>query len=513
MNNMPAESDIRTIRRALISVYNKEPAKRLVEYLHRIGAEIVSTGGTCEYIRSLGIPVQTIESVTGYPSILGGRVKTLHPVVFGGILARRDVISDAEELTGYGILPLDMVVVDLYPFEETVSGGYDHQEIIEKIDIGGVSLIRAAAKNYHDVAVVASPEHIDMVMRMLDFGQGSLGLSDRKKLAALAFDITSDYDTAIFRYLNEREPGVFKQHTRGALTLRYGENPHQSGRFFGNPSESFEQVQGKALSYNNLLDIDAAMGLMAEFKEPAFAVIKHTNVCGLSVGADMLQIWKDALAGDPVSAFGGILITNRTIDEEVSKAIHALFFEVLIAPGFDDASLQIFSAKKNRILLLSKQGPEVTSGFRSVLNGVLWQTADKGVAPEEQWSIVTKKKPCREEADDMIIANIIVKHLKSNAIALVKNKQLIGMGAGHTSRVDAVKSAVEKARSFHHDLNGAVMASDAFFPFPDCVELADKEGISAVIQPGGSVRDKESVDYCDAAGMSMALTGRRHFRH
>lgn len=510
---MSGENGLKTIKRALISVYHKEPVHELVACLHKLGVEIISTGGTFDYIASLGIPVSSVESLTAYPSILGGRVKTLHPLVFGGILARRDATSDQEHVEAYGILPIDLVVVDLYPFEETVSGGYSHQEIIEKIDIGGISLIRAAAKNYQDVTVLASMEHIDLLITLLNDGNGSVSLSERKKFAAQAFDISSAYDTAIYQFLQDGEHQSFKKHIPGARTLRYGENPHQTGRYYGDLSDVFEQVQGKELSYNNLLDIDAAMGLISEFDEPAFAVIKHTNVCGLSVGSNSLQVWKDALAGDPVSAFGGILVTNRPVEEEVARAIHELFFEVLIAPDFDMESQQLFSSKKNRILLKSKQSHGKEAGFRSVLQGVLWQTEDNGMVPADQWTVVTKRPPDEQEVSDMALANIAVKHLKSNAIALVKNNRLVGMGAGQTSRVDALKQAIEKAKQFGHDLTGAVMASDAFFPFPDCVEIADKAGITAVIQPGGSVRDKESIAYCDGAGMSMAMTGRRHFRH
>jgi phosphoribosylaminoimidazolecarboxamide formyltransferase / IMP cyclohydrolase len=510
---MSGEDELKTIKRALISVYHKEPVRELVACLHALGVELVSTGGTFDFIASLGIPVLSVESLTGYPSILGGRVKTLHPLVFGGILARRDSDYDQEHSDKYGIPPIDLVVVDLYPFEKTVSGGYDHQEIIEKIDIGGISLIRAAAKNYQDVTVLASMEHVNLLISLLKNGNGSVSLAHRKRFAAQAFDISSAYDTAIYQYLHDGDQQSFKSHIAGAQTLRYGENPHQAGRYFGDLSAVFEQIQGKELSYNNLLDIDAAMGLISEFDEPAFAIIKHTNVCGLSVGSDRLQIWKDALAGDPVSAFGGILVTNRPVGEEVARAIHELFFEVLIAPDFDQESQQLFTVKKNRILLKSKQSHGNHARFRSALHGVLWQTEDNGTVPADQWTVVTKKLPGEQEVRDLALANIAVKHLKSNAIALVKNSRLLGMGAGQTSRVDALKQAIEKAKSFGHDLAGAVMASDAFFPFPDCVEIADKAGITAVIQPGGSVRDKESVVYCDAAGMSMAMTGRRHFRH
>lgn len=510
---MSDNNQSRIIKRALISVFHKETVRALVECLHSHGVEIISTGGTENYIRKMGIPVANVESVTGYPSILGGRVKTLHPFIFGGILARRDSAEDNKQLDIYQIPEIDLVVVDLYPFEKAVSEGLSHEEIIEKIDIGGISLIRAAAKNYLDVTVLASAEHTDTLIDIINMGQGSIGLSDRKWFAALAFEVSSAYDTAIARYLQGDDPQTFLLHVGGSLALRYGENPHQAGRFFGALSDVFTQLQGKALSYNNLLDVDAAIGLIQDIDEPAFAVIKHTNVCGLATGTDMLQVWKDALAGDPVSAFGGILVTNQPITVGVAQAIDEIFFEVLIAPGFDDESLKLFALKKNRILLQLKQQQPVNEVFRSALNGLLWQAADQGMTHPDAWQKVTRREPSAAETADLLLANIAVKHLKSNAIALVRNNRLAGMGAGQTSRVDALKQAINKSARFGFDLQGAVMASDAFFPFPDCVELAHQAGITAVIQPGGSVRDKESVDYCDAAGMSMVMTGQRHFKH
>lgn len=511
---MKDEVQARVIKKAIISVYHKESVKELVECLHGYGVEIISTGGTSNYIHSLGIPVTTVESVTGYPSILGGRVKTLHPFIFGGILARRGSEEDMKQLDSYQLPGIDLVVVDLYPFEKAVADGEPHEAIIEKIDIGGISLIRAAAKNYHDVTVLASMQHADTLVDILKIGKGSIGLSDRKRLAAMAFGVSSAYDGAILHYLQGEETNAFLLHVDGSTTLRYGENPHQAGRFYGDLAQVFDQIQGKPLSYNNLLDIDAAMGLIAEFdRQLVFAVIKHTNVCGLAKGHDLLHVWKEALSGDPVSAFGGIIITNGVITGEVAEAINELFFEVLIAPGFDEEAMALFARKKNRILLKNKQKNLSATSVRTVLNGVLWQSADREMALPEAWTTVTARNPSEEEVADLLLANIAVKHLKSNAIALVRNNRLIGMGAGQTSRVDALRQAIEKASHFGHDLAGAVMASDAFFPFPDCVEIADQAGITAVIQPGGSVRDQESVAWCDTANMSMVMTGTRHFRH
>lgn len=513
---------LRPIRRALVSVYHKEPARNLVACLHRHGAEIYSTGGTLAFIREMGLPVKAVEDLTGYPSILGGRVKTLHPAVFGGILARREHAGDPAELEKYSLPAFDAVVVDLYPFEQAVAAGAAHDDIIEKIDIGGISLIRAAAKNYRDVLVVPAPELFEQAAGLIEKGGGQTSLADRENFAAAAFDISSHYDTAIFSYLNgkradrELPPQAdvpFKQSIRRSMPLRYGENPHQQGRFFGDLHEVFEQLGGKAMSYNNLLDVDAALQVMEGRSGNCFAIIKHTNVCGMASRDSLLQAWEDALSGDPVSAFGGILVTNRNITVEVAYAINKLFFEVLIAPGFDEQALEILTQKKNRILLKRREAPLPASGFRSLLNGVLWQTADSGEVMPEGWTHPTKKKPEKGEESDLLLANWIVRHLKSNAIALVKDQKLVGTGMGQTSRVDALNHAIAKAQAFGHSLEGAVMASDAFFPFPDCVEIAHRAGISAVIQPGGSVRDQESIDYCDRAGMAMAFTGRRHFKH
>lgn len=499
--------------RALVSVYDKDSVGELAKVLQSFDVEILSTGGTLAYLRQLEIPAKSVEDVTGYPSILGGRVKTLHPMVFGGILGRPGHESDRQDMGGYGVQTIDMVVVDLYPFEQALASGASHAEIIEQIDIGGISLIRAAAKNFEHVFVLPSAQYFDKAAGLLKKQDGHTSLADRKTMAAAAMDISSHYDTAIFHYLNQGESNVFKESIRESATLRYGENPHQQACFYGNLEDVFEQLGGKPLSYNNLLDVDAAMGLMLEFSEPGFAIIKHTNPCGAALRNRIEDAWKDALAGDPLSAFGGILIANRTISGEMAETIHELFFEVLIAPDFDQEALSVLGQKKNRILLRSKSFIAPGARFRSVLNGVLWQTQDhKNILPD-QWRRPTLKKPDKNQENDLLFANTIVKHLKSNAIALVKDAMLIGTGTGQTSRVDALKQAIAKARAFNHDLEGSVMASDAFFPFPDCVEIAHKQGIAAVIQPGGSVKDQASVDYCNEAGMAMVFTGNRHFRH
>ncbi len=497
----------------MISVFHKEPARELVECLHRNGAELFSTGGTLAFIRGMGLPVRAVEELTGYPSILGGRVKTLHPAVFGGILARGDQVGDQDELNQYNIPAFDVVVVDLYPFEEAATSHADHADVIEKIDIGGISLIRAAAKNYRDVLVVPSPEFFAGAIQQIEQGGGQTNLADRRRFAAAAFELSSHYDTAIFSYLDQGHTPVFKQSISQSLALRYGENPHQQGRYFGDLDALFEQLGGKPLSYNNLLDIDAALQVMHNRSGACFAIIKHTNVCGMAVRKDLSEAWKDALAGDPVSAFGGILIANGDITEAVAADINGLFFEVLIAPGFDKEALGLLRKKKNRIILKRKDSPPAVEGFRSILNGVLWQSADTGEVLPECWTHPTKIKPPPAREQDLLFANWVVRHLKSNAIALVKNMQLIGTGMGQTSRVDALNQAIAKANAMGHSLQDAVMASDAFFPFPDCVEIAHKAGIAAVIQPGGSVRDQESIRYCDEAGMAMAFTGRRHFKH
>lgn len=503
------------IQSALISVYYKDGLEPIIRELARLGVRIFSTGGTYEFINALGVEVEAVEDLTGYPSILDGRVKTLHPKVFGGILARREA-DHLAQLQQYDIPPIDLVIVDLYPFEATVAQTNEESAIIEKIDIGGISLIRAAAKNYRDVAVVASRDEYDHLLQLLRDNNGAINLDDRREMARRAFAVTSHYDTAIFQYFdNNRSDWAFKKSIAGALPLRYGENPHQSGVYYGHFDSVFEKLGGKEISYNNLLDIDAAIALMAEFKdsEPTFAVLKHNNACGIATRPTVLQAWQDALAGDPLSAFGGILICNKAVDEDTATAIDQLFYEVLIAPGFSEAAAALLLKKKNRILLQLKAYPQQMQSFRSLLNGVIAQDADLHTETTADLKTATRRQPTPAEISDLLFANICVKHLKSNAIALVKNGQLIGMGCGQTSRVDALQHAINKARHFGFDLNGAVMASDAFFPFPDCVEIAHQAGIAAVIQPGGSVKDQESIDYCDAHDMAMVMTGYRHFKH
>ncbi len=499
--------------RALISVFDKEASAPLVEALHQLDIALLSTGGTHHFIRSMGIPVQSIESVTGYPSILGGRVKTLHPAIFGGILGRTTHKEDLRDMNDHDIDPIDIVVVDLYPFDQTVKAGASHSEIIEQIDVGGISLIRAAAKNFEHVLVVPGSAYFREVVDLLNKNQGKTTIRDRRSMAAAAMHVSSHYDTAIFNYLNDGTLNVFKESIDKATTLRYGENPHQQGCFYGGSTEVFEQLSGKAISYNNLLDIDAAMGLIAEFPAPTFAIIKHTNACGIASRENIEDAWELALAGDPVSAFGGVLITNTTVDSVVAKKINDLFFEVLMAPSYEDESIDLLKSKKNRILLKTKSFLMPDVRFRSILNGVLWQTSDHKNSIPELWKIQTKKKPGKDEEKDLVFANSVVKHLKSNAIAIVKDLMLLGAGSGQTSRVDALQQAVKKAREGGHDLKGAVMASDAFFPFSDSVEIAHNAGITAVIQPGGSVRDADSINYCNSAGMTMVFTGNRHFKH
>lgn len=499
--------------RALISVYDKEGIEPLVELFHSLGIEIISTGGTMEYIKGLGVPVKSVEERTGYPSILGGRVKSLHPLIFGGILCRPGLEKDDKDMQYYDIEGIDIVVVDLYPFEAAIDSGAAHNDLIEQIDIGGISLIRAAAKNFEHVLVVPSAKHFNEAISILQHRQGFTSLSDRREMAAAAFHISSHYDTAIFNYLNSGEIKVFKESIGEAHILRYGENPHQQGRFYGRLDEVFEKLSGKPVSYNNLLDIDAAITLMAEFSAPTFAIIKHSNVCGIASRDSIGDAWEEAHAGDPVSAFGGVLIANRHIGSEVASLVNELFFEILIAPSFDEDSINLLSSKKNRILLKSKSFLMPDETYRSVLNGVLWQTSDHKNSIPEQWQIQTRRKPTPDEEKDLVFANSVVKHLKSNAIALVKDLMLIGAGMGQTSRVDALRQAISKAQVQGHSLDGAVMASDAFFPFADSVEMAHKAGVTAVIQPGGSVRDDDSVRFCDDTGMAMAFSGNRHFKH
>jgi len=504
---------LKKIKNALISVYYKNGLEEVLEKLKEHGIQIFSTGGTYKFIKEKGFDARTIESVTSYPSILGGRVKTLHPKVFGGILARREDLGDQRQVEEYQIPLFDLVIVDLYPFEETIKNTSDETEIVEKIDIGGISLIRAAAKNFKDVLVVPSSSMYGELIELLDRDRGTTTLEDRKYFAAEAFNISSHYDTLIFNWINPGNIHTFKQSFTQPHELRYGENPHQKGIFYGDLDEIFEQLHGKAISYNNLLDLDAAMHLINDFEETTFAIIKHNNACGLASRENLTDAWKDALAGDPVSAFGGVLVTNRKIDEETAAEINKIFFEIIIAPDYDKKALEILETKKNRIILKKKsyQFPEFQ--YRSLLNGVLTQDKDLITETPADLKTVTKKSPTDKETEDLLFANKIVKHTKSNTIVLAKNKQLVGSGTGQTSRVDALRQAIDKARAFKLELDGAVMASDAFFPFADSVEIADKAGIKAVVQPGGSIRDADSVAYCDSHDIAMVFTGRRHFKH
>ncbi len=507
-------SDLKKIRSALVSVYHKEQLDELVALLHQLGIRIISTGGTKTFIESRGIPVTAVEELTGYPSILGGRVKTLHPRVFGGILGRRDHPGDEEEMSRYEIPGIDLVIVDLYPFRETLASGAPDEEIIEKIDIGGISLIRAAAKNYRDILIVSDRKQYPEITRLLSEGKGMTSLEDRKRFAAYAFHVSSDYDTSIFGYFNQ-EAGFpfFKQSVEESKLLRYGENPHQEGRFFGDPGQLFTQHHGKEISYNNLLDIDAALGLIHEFSETSVAIIKHNNACGMATRGSLEESWKDALAGDPVSAYGGIIATNRVVDAAAAAEMNKIFFEIILAPGYAAEALEILKSKKNRIILETRSFSWPRKQFRSLLNGVIEQDRDTRTEEPGDLKVVTREKPGKREMEDLLFAAKLVKHTKSNAIVLVKNRQLCGSGTGQTSRVDALQQAIEKAGHFGLDLDGAVMASDAFFPFADSVEIACKAGIRSVIQPGGSIRDADSVKFCDDHGMSMIFTGIRHFKH
>ncbi len=501
------------IKAALISVYHKDNLLPVISVLHKHGVKLYSTGGTQSFIEETGIPVEAVESVTGYPSILGGRVKTLHPKVFGGILSRRNNPTDGEQLKSYEIPSIDMVLVDLYPFEATVASGATEPEVIEKIDIGGISLIRAAAKNFQDVLVISSIEQYIEVEKLLRTQNCETTLEQRKIFAARAFDVSSHYDTAIFNYLNG-ESGKFKQSIRESKPLRYGENPHQSGVFYGNFSDLFEQLHGKELSYNNLVDVDAAVCLIEEFnEEPAFAILKHTNACGCATGTTVKEAYIKAFHADTVSAFGGVLITNKEVDAEAAQEMNNLFFEILAAPGFTPQALEILQQKKNRILLKQKTRLTTTRQFKSILNGVIEQDRDLHTDHLTDLKVVTKRATTSNENAALIFASKVCKHTKSNTIVLAKDGQLLSSGVGQTSRVDALKQAIEKARVFGFTLQGAVMASDAFFPFPDCVEIANQAGIKAVIQPGGSIKDKDSIDYCDAHDIAMVFTGVRHFKH
>lgn len=502
------------ITNALISVFYKDRLDEITSLLNELGVKIFSTGGTYDFIVRNGLEAHTVESLTSYPSILGGRVKTLHPKVFGGILGRRDNENDKAQLKEYNIPEFDLVIVDLYPFESTVASGASHKETIEKIDIGGITLIRAAAKNYNDVLIVPSSAFYDELIAILKENKGITTLQQRKYFAAQAFEISSAYDTAIFEYFNREEQlPVFKHSSSDALTLRYGENPHQKGVFFGRLEEVFEQHHGKEISYNNLVDIDAGIHLIREFTDPVFAILKHTNACGVAARHKLKDAYLAALAGDPVSAFGGILITNKAVDQETAEEINKLFFEVILAPGYEKNVLELLKSKKNRIILEERSLDFPRKQFKSLLNGVIYQDKDELPITVAEMEVVTDKQPSEKEKEDLLFANKVVKHTKSNAIVLVKDRQLLGSGVGQTSRVDALKQAIAKAVSFDLDLHGAVMASDAFFPFADSVEIAHNAGITAVIQPGGSVRDKDSVDYCNRNGLSMVFTGKRHFKH
>ncbi|MDC1514488.1 bifunctional phosphoribosylaminoimidazolecarboxamide formyltransferase/IMP cyclohydrolase [Polaribacter sp.] len=507
-------STVKTIKSALISVFHKDGLAPIVQKLNDLNVTIYSTGGTEKFIRELGIPVIPVDEVTSYPSILGGRVKTLHPKVFGGILNRQDNESDVAELAEYNIPQIDLVIVDLYPFEKTVASGASEQDIVEKIDIGGISLIRASAKNFKDTFTVSSMDQYEAFLEILSENNGTTSIEQRKKFAAKSFNISSHYDTAIFNYFNEDEV-VFKASEMVSKTLRYGENPHQKGYFFGNLDAMFDKLHGKELSYNNLLDVDAAVNLMNEFlgEAPTFAVLKHNNACGFAQRETIKQAYLDALAGDPVSAFGGVLISNTEIDAETAKEIHTLFCEVVIAPSFSEEALSILKGKKNRVLLIQKTTVLPIQNVRTALNGLLVQDKDCITDAVEDFNYATDTKPSDTELKDLLFASKICKHTKSNTIVFTKNNQLLASGTGQTSRVDALTQAIEKANNFGFDLNGAVMASDAFFPFPDCVEIAEKAGIKSVIQPGGSIKDQLSIDYCNANNVSMVLTGTRHFKH
>ncbi len=504
------------IKSALISVYNKDGLDLIVKELIAQDVIIYSTGGTQTFVESLGGKVERVEDLTGYPSILDGRVKTLHPKVFGGILAIRSE-EHLAQLSKYEIPQIDLVVVDLYPFEETVAATNDEAAIIEKIDIGGIALIRGAAKNFSDVVIIPSKEEYGDLYDILINRDGTTDLETRKDLARRAFKVSSHYDTAIFNYFNRdvEDEISFKHSILKSKVLRYGENPHQKGIFFGELDSMFEIIGGKELSFNNLVDVDAAVALMREFKdgEPAFAILKHTNACGVAVRPTILQAWQDALAGDPVSAFGGILIANTEIDLDTAKEIDQLFYEVLIAPSFSDEALALLSAKSKRILLKIKHFDAQNKSYKSILNGVIEQDSDLSMEGLESLQYVTELKPDAQQLEDLLFANKLAKHLKSNTIVLAKNNQLLGMGCGQTSRVDACKQAIEKAIHFGFDLKGAAMASDAFFPFPDCVEIAAQAGITSVIQPGGSIKDKLSIDYCNENGLAMVFSGVRHFKH
>lgn len=506
-------SSEKKIKSALISVYHKDGLDDILKKLDSQGVKFISTGGTRSFIESLGFSCYSVEDLTGYPSILGGRVKTLHPKIFGGILSRRELTEDMKQIKAYDIPEIDLVIVDLYPFEETVASGAEEQAIIEKIDIGGISLIRAAAKNFKDVIIVASKKQYQPLLSLLESKGGKSEIEDRKWFAREAFAVSSSYDTAIFNYMDNNAGSAFRYAEDNAMHLRYGENPHQKGTFYGDFKEIFDQLHGREISYNNLLDVEAAVSLMSEFDETTVAILKHNNACGIASRPTVVEAWKDALAADSVSAYGGIIVVNREVDKAAAEEINNIFFEIIIAPAYSTEALEILQQKKNRIILVQKQLVSSTVQFRSLLNGVLVQDKDLSIQTAADLKLVTERELQGTELEDLLFANKLVKHTKSNAIILVKNKQLCAGGTGQTSRVDALKQAIEKAGVFGIDLKGAVMASDAFFPFPDCVEIAGNAGITAVVQPGGSIRDNETIEYCNKHNISMVVTGVRHFKH
>lgn len=502
------------IKSALVSVYHKEGLDEIVKALAELGVRIYSTGGTYDFIAALGIEAEPVETLTSYPSILGGRVKTLHPRIFGGILGRRDNPADVEQMKQYQIPEVDLVIVDLYPFSETVKSAAPETDIIEKIDIGGISLIRAGAKNFNDVLVVSGSHLYDKLLSLLKIRNGFTSIDDRRYFAAEAFRVSSGYDTDIFNYFNQTESvEALRISSDSATPLRYGENPHQKACFYGDTNNNFTQLHGRELSYNNLLDVEAALGFVSSFDETVVAVIKHNNACGLAAGGDVTEAWKRALVADPLSAFGGVIAVNRPVDEAAAKEIDKIFFEVIVAPGFSDEALAIFRHKKNRIILNLISFPKVKTTLRSVLDGYLWQERDRYDVDAMSLTCMTETEPTDEQTENLDFANRIVMHTKSNAIVLVKDKQLIGTGTGQTSRVDAVRHAIAKAGAAGFDTKGSVLASDAFFPFPDSIELAAEAGITAIIQPGGSVRDSESIEACNTHGIAMTCTGIRHFKH
>jgi phosphoribosylaminoimidazolecarboxamide formyltransferase/IMP cyclohydrolase len=510
---IPNLTSLKKIRTALISVYYKDRLDEIVTLLEANNVKIYSTGGTYDFIRSLGVNAETVESLTGYPSILGGRVKTLHPKVLGGILGQQSKPSDIEQMTAYNIPAIDLVIVDLYPFEETAAKTNNPSEIIEKIDIGGISLIRAGAKNYEDVLIVPSSVYYAELIEVLTNQDGGSDLADRRRFATYAFGISSYYDSVIYQWMSGNNPEQLRIMAKDKSVLRYGENPHQQGIFHGNLDQIFDKIHGKELSYNNLLDLEAGINLIDEFDECTFAILKHNNACGIASRATVKDAYEAALAGDPVSAFGGVLVCNRIIDEAAAEIINSLFFEIVIAPGFEINALKIIQSRKNRIILQRRGFETQKKQFKSILNGILEQEKDFRTESVVDFNYVTTVRPAEDQLSDLIFANKIVKHTRSNAIVLAKNKQLSGSGVGQTSRVDALKQAIAKAKEFGFDLCGAVMASDAFFPFADSVEIAANAGITSVVQPGGSVRDQDTIDYCNNHGIGMVFTGIRHFKH